>query len=154
MADCDTAIQLDPQFAAAYSTRGDVWMMKQDIVEAMAELNDAIRLELGDWRSLHRLARIFCEQEQFDNALADLDQCIRLEPAIAKSYVHRAGLAYARDESDKVIDDCTAAILIEPENSDDPGSRAEASRESKSLTRSSTIATRPSGSIQDARTHW
>ena len=45
LADCDTAIQLDPDRAAAYAGRGFVWAAKQDYDKAMADLSESIRLD-------------------------------------------------------------------------------------------------------------
>ena len=45
MIDCDEAIRIDPQFAFAYDTRGDVYFSMGDYDRAIADYESAIRIK-------------------------------------------------------------------------------------------------------------
>ena len=48
MADYDQAIQLNPKYARAYHNRGSAWGNKGDLDRAIADYNQAIRLDLKE----------------------------------------------------------------------------------------------------------
>lgn len=105
--DFDEAIQLDPTFALAYSTKGFTLIFLGLFQLAIDELDDAIRLDPqaeGAYRN-RALAYVGLGQEQ--RGIEDFDTAIRLEPRFALAYADRA-IAYAR-----IVDDEAAQRDLE-----------------------------------------
>lgn len=93
MADCDKAINLNPDSAHAYETRGNVYHHLKQYVKAIQDYEQAIKLDAGfaeayDGRgyAMRRMKMSIYE------TLPDIDKAINLEPDTALYYYHRGQL--------------------------------------------------------------
>ncbi len=88
LADHDKAIALSP-VASHYLGRSRTWRAKGDLQKALADANEAVRLEVGTrWSLLHR-GVIYRYLGEYDRSIADLDQLLRHTPYDAETYVER-----------------------------------------------------------------
>ena len=86
------AIEIDPDFALAYVSRGAALMKMQRIEESIADFDHAIELDPDYPKTYHLrgLARI--EVEDHEGALEDFGNAIDLDPDYGQAYYSRAAL--------------------------------------------------------------
>lgn len=109
MADYDEAIRIDPKYAPPHFNRGVVFIKKKDYDQALADLNEAIRLGPAerikgiDEKSrdkntqnaeyLHQRGIVHSLKGDIDRAIADYSAALRSDPELAQAFYDR-GLAY------------------------------------------------------------
>lgn len=107
------AIDLAPNFALAYSTRGITFYSRQ---EAIADVEIAFEMEPNNPRIIDHHGLVYMNIQEYDIAIHDFTRAIELDPNFAQAYSHR-GIAYKRkDEFDKAIQDHNRAVELEPDN--------------------------------------
>jgi tetratricopeptide (TPR) repeat protein len=80
IADCDQAIQLDPENSNAYHNRGVALFSKGESSRAIADFNEAIRLNPQMVNAYLNRAKAYHDKGQYERALADVDEAIWLDP--------------------------------------------------------------------------
>jgi tetratricopeptide (TPR) repeat protein len=115
MADYNQALRLDPDYAWAYSCRGNVYNAKGDYNRAIADYTEAIRLDPKYAAAYYNRGVVYYNKRDYDRAMADYTEDIRLDPKYAWAYNNR-GLAYYynKGEYDRAIADYTEAIRLDP----------------------------------------
>ena len=103
--------------ASAHYNRAISWERKRRYDRAIADLDEAIRLqairpEEDSERAGTFAARggIKLARRDHDGALADLDEALRLDPGKAEGYVSRGHIWLAKREPDKALQDFGAAL--------------------------------------------
>jgi lipoprotein NlpI len=104
-------------FGTSYYNRGIAYAKIKDYDHAIADYNQAIRLnpkpEIYNNRGL-----TYAWKGEDDRAMADYNQAIQLDPKNAVAYSNR-GLIYAlRGEYDRAIHDYTHVIQLDPKSAD------------------------------------
>jgi tetratricopeptide (TPR) repeat protein len=118
VADYTQAIALDPNNAAAYTERGEVYSAKQDYDQAIADHTQSIRLEPQNAVAYTNRGFAYSRKKDTDKAIADYTQAIRLDPNFAIAYYNR-GVAYDnKGDYDRAIADHTQAIRLDPNDAD------------------------------------
>ena len=69
-----------PGSAEAYSLRGEIYRMKGNFERALADANEALRLDPQQAWTYLRRGRIYENQCEWDKALADMKEAVRLKP--------------------------------------------------------------------------
>jgi tetratricopeptide (TPR) repeat protein len=116
---CTDAIQSGrysgAEIAPAYYNRGIAYHRgKRDLDRAMADYDEAIRLDPGKPMYYNNRAVAYRAKGELDRAVADYDHAIRLDPEHASAYLNRANIHGERGELDLAIADYTAAIGVDP----------------------------------------
>ena len=111
----DKAINLNPDDALAYNTRGIAKKALGRYDDAIADYNEAIRLEPGDADAYNNRGIAKKALGHLDDALADYDAAIRLEPDYAGAYYNRGIAKKALGRLDDALADYDAAIRLEPD---------------------------------------
>ncbi len=103
--------------ANAYYNRAISWERKRRYDRAIADLDEAIRLQaIGPEEDSVRAGTfaarggIKLARRDHDGALADLDEALRLDPGNAEGYVRRGHIFLAKREPDKALQDFDAAL--------------------------------------------
>jgi lipoprotein NlpI len=116
IADYTEAIRLDPKFAQAYGSRGNVYLDdKGDLDRAIADYSEMIRLDPKEARIYNNRGLAYVAKGDSDRAITDYTQAIRLNPDYVKAYNNRA-FAYfiSKGDLDHAIADYTEAIRLDP----------------------------------------
>jgi tetratricopeptide (TPR) repeat protein len=114
IAEFDKAIELDPNYTAAYANRGNVYSQIGQHDKAIADCNKAIELDPDDAEVYGNRAAVYSHMGEHDKAIADYNKAIELDPNYAQAYYNR-GIAYSSlGEYDKAIADYTKAIELNP----------------------------------------
>lgn len=105
--------------AAAYKNRGNAYYNKKDYDGAIADYNEAIRLDPSQALTYHVLAYLnraatHYEKKDYDRAIADYSQAIKLDPKHAIAH-NRRGLAYLnKRDLDRAFADFNEAMNLNP----------------------------------------
>jgi TonB family protein len=95
IADCDTAIAIDPQCQAAYAYKGDAEEELKLYDQAMKDYNKNIELSPLDPSALLRRAELHNQMAQFHRAIIDCTDAIKLDPDNGEAYFYRS---YANEQ--------------------------------------------------------
>src|SRR5262245_14517341 len=104
--------------AIAYNNRGLAWQSKRDLDRAIADFDQAIRLDPPLAAPYNNRGGVWYAQRDFDRAIPDFDQAIRLDPTFAKAYFNRGLARYAKRDLDRAIADFDQAIRLNSELAD------------------------------------
>jgi lipoprotein NlpI len=103
----------DPKFARGYVNRARAYWLKLDSDRAIADLDDALRLDPTLAAALNFRCFVYNNSGGFDHAISDCSAAIELDPRFAAAY-HNRGLGYlAKDDIGRAIADFTAAIRLD-----------------------------------------
>lgn len=115
--DFNTAIKLDPNLAAAYTGRGEVYRGQGQFNQALADLNRALELNPFLLSAYETRALIYTQQNNYNAAIADYSKIIdsrasdpNLDPMI---YFNRARLYIATGNADQALADFIKGMELE-----------------------------------------
>lgn len=110
------AIQLKPDFADAFITRGNAYRELGQSQRAIQDYNEGIRLKPNNAFAYWHRAFAYGKAGQYPRAINDYTQVIRLNPNHKSAYGNR-GLAYAKlGQHHRAIQDYTQAIRLKPDD--------------------------------------
>ena len=87
--DYDKAIRLKPDFAEAYSNRGNTKEALGRHDDAIADHDEAIHLKPDFAEAYYNRGVSKVQQGRHDDAIADCNEAIRLKPDYAEAYINR-----------------------------------------------------------------
>lgn len=118
IADCNKAIELDPQSRDAYITRGLILRDgKGDFDGAIADFDKVIKLNPNLAEAYRARAFSRYKRNDLDGAIADQSVVIEKDPS-ADSYQLRAMFSMAKGDLDKAIGDFNVAVEKSPDSVD------------------------------------
>jgi lipoprotein NlpI len=101
----------------AFLGRGIAFSDKGDNDRAIADFNEAIRLDPKSAMAFDNRGSAYHDKGDNDRAIADYNEAIRLDPERAKAFNHR-GYAYSdKGDNDRAIADYNEAIRLNPNSS-------------------------------------
>ncbi len=96
------------------TTAADAWRDKKDYDKAIADLDEAIRLDPGDALAFGNRGIAWWAKKDYDQAIADYTEAIRLDPGRALAF-NNCGIAWRdKKDYDKAIADYNEAIRLDP----------------------------------------
>ena len=107
-----TASQI--QEAESYYYQGDEHDDREEFEQAIADLNQAIRLNPKLVNAYNLRGIVYRKQGKYDLAIADYNQAIQLNPKYANAYNNRGLVYYNQGKSDLAIADYNQAIQLNP----------------------------------------
>jgi lipoprotein NlpI len=102
--------------AAAYYNRGNANSAKGDFAAAIADYDEALKLDPKNARALANRGTAHSDKGDADAAIADFDEAIKRDPRLASAHFNRANAYAAKAEVDRAIADYTAAIKYDRRN--------------------------------------
>ena len=111
----DKAIRLKPDFAEAYSNRGNAKTVLGRHVDAIADYDEAIRLKPDFAKAYSNRGNAKTALGRHVDAITDCDEAIRLKPDFAKAYSNRGNAKTALGRHVDAIADYDEAIRLKPD---------------------------------------
>ncbi|EPF16808.1 tetratricopeptide repeat-containing S1 family peptidase [Microcystis aeruginosa] len=115
--DHNKAIELNPNYAMAYSVRALHYSSQQKYDLALDDYNKAIEINPNYAEAYVNRGVLYFEQKKYELALSDYNKAIEINPNLAQAYLGRGGLYAILGQPEKVkIDLQQAAILFLQQN--------------------------------------
>jgi lipoprotein NlpI len=96
--------------------RGIAYYAKGELDHAIADLDEAIRLNPKDKDALANRANTYRAKGNLDRAIADYDQLVQLDPRNARAYFHRARFYWQGASFAKSLADLDQANQLNPKD--------------------------------------
>ena len=112
----DKAIELKPDFAAAYNNSGVDYGKKDEFDKAIQHYDKAIELKPDFFRAYSNRGTAYFQKGELDNAIKDFTKTIELHPVYADAYSNRGTAYFQKGELDNAIKDFTTAIERNPDS--------------------------------------
>lgn len=103
-----------PDDATAYLCRGMVLHSKNELDKAIADYNEAIRIDRRMSSAFLNRGNCWYGKQEYDRALADYTEAVRLAPADALAYGNRANTWNKKSEYERAIADAADALQLAP----------------------------------------
>ena len=81
------------RFADAFNNRGNAWSDKNEYDKAIADYNEAIRLDPKFAFGFYNRGNAWNDKGELDKAIADYTEAIRLDPEIRRAPINNRGVA-------------------------------------------------------------
>jgi lipoprotein NlpI len=117
--------------AAAFNNRGIAYDDKKDFDRALADYNEAIRLNPKDAHAFNNRGVAYDNKKEYDRAIADYDAAIRLNSKLAAAFNNRGNAYRAKKDYDRAIADYNEAIRLDPKYAEAFNNRGRAYRAKK-----------------------
>jgi tetratricopeptide (TPR) repeat protein len=115
IASYDRAIELDPDFAGAYSNRGNAYGALGEHERAIEDYDRAIEIDPDFAGAYVGRGIAYRNLEQYEQAIASYDRAIEIDPEYALAYNNRGNAYGALGEHERAIEDYDRAIEIDPD---------------------------------------
>lgn len=112
------AIQIEPNYAAAYNNRGIVRMELKEYEEAISDFTQAIKINNQDPAYYINRAITWEKIDEIHDAIDDYGSAIDLEPYNPEYYVKRGVLYDKLKEYKNAVEDFNMAIKFDEDNAD------------------------------------
>jgi tetratricopeptide (TPR) repeat protein len=100
--------------STSFNERGVAYYNNKDFDRAMADLNEAIRLDPYLAIAFNNRGKVLLAAHNVDRALVDVNEAIRLDPHNVSFLVNRAEMYRTIDDQDRSIADLDQAIALDP----------------------------------------
>ena len=108
------ALELNPDFAKAYTNRAVTYQCKGLFDRAIADHTQAIELKPDLAEVYVNRGAAYGERGDYDRAIADHTKAIELNPNLPEAYNNRGVACYKKSDYSRAIEDYTQAIQLKP----------------------------------------
>src|SRR5208337_651232 len=98
----------------AYYNRGNAWTYKKEYDKAIADFNEAIRIDPKYACAYHNRGNAWGNKKDYEKAIADYSEAMRIDPKCAYAYNGRGNAWRANKDYDKALSDYNEGIGIDP----------------------------------------
>ncbi len=113
-ADIDLVIELEPQVAGHFFFRGLCRRVQNEIESAIADFEQALRLDSGHNEAAFELSALFVRQERYQEALPLLDRALEMQPDDLSRRLTRARVLIALKKADLALEDVEKVARAQP----------------------------------------
>jgi tetratricopeptide (TPR) repeat protein len=111
-------LELDPNFAKAYSNLGDAFKLQGNLNEAISNYYLALQADPDFAEAHNNLGNALNSLGKTDEAISHLRRAVELKPDYAKAHNNLANLLLTNGSSDEAIEHYRQALKLEPDNND------------------------------------
>lgn len=119
----DFAIDLNPEFEAAYKFRASAYKMLSEYEQALHDATKAIELDENYIDAWYERASIHHTMKAFGKALKDVDKALSIEPKATYIRLLKAKILYDSGEYKSSINEFDTILTDDPKNVDALGAR-------------------------------
>src|SRR5450756_616770 len=110
----DAHVETGRKLAAAYCNRGHGLTEQRELDRALADLNEAVRLDSAYACGYTNRGRVYAFKRDLNRAIADYDEAVRIDPAFALAYSNRGEAWLGKGDADRAMTDFSNAIKLDP----------------------------------------
>lgn len=110
----ETAISLDPKFAAAYYNLGYAKSLQNKTDEALANYNKAIQLEPNYRDAYNQRGNLKGRHGDFAGAIPDFEEVVRIAPDYPQAHYNLGHVYYFTGDLDKATQELDKALALDP----------------------------------------
>jgi tetratricopeptide (TPR) repeat protein len=117
VADLTECLQLSPEGPTAvdaHINRGYAYVQLKQLDKALADYNEALRINPRSAIALEYRAGIYFQQSKLKEALAEFNEAVAIQPAIAELRLNRGLVFRKMGQIDRAIEDFNEAIKLNP----------------------------------------
>ena len=114
----ETAIQLDPELAQGYFSRGDLLRMERRFDEAEAAFERGLALSPGSADGHSRYGDVFRDSGQFESSVEQSRRAIELDPRMVRIRVSLLQNLYFARQWDAVLAQAAEVLEMEPDSAE------------------------------------
>ncbi|MBS0530246.1 MAG: tetratricopeptide repeat protein, partial [Proteobacteria bacterium] len=111
----DARTETGNRLAAAYCNRGYGLTEKRELDRALADLDEAIKIDPAYACAYTNRGRVFAFKKDLDRAIKDYDEALRIDPAFALAYNNRGDAWVGKGDARRAMADFDTAIKIDPD---------------------------------------
>ena len=100
--------------AWAYNNRSLAYILRGDSDRAIADADEAIRLDPNDAAAFNNRGNGYREKGEYDRAMADYTETIRIDPTYALAFKNRGSTYQHQGDLDRAIADYSEAVQLKP----------------------------------------
>jgi tetratricopeptide (TPR) repeat protein len=115
-ADCEKAIEVDPDSVIGYQIRGDILLQRGESEKALADYDNAIAHGARYAAIFVDRGNLLLAKGESQKAIADFDQALAFNPNSARALIARGGARFTGGEFDAAVADFDKAIEYAPES--------------------------------------
>jgi len=119
LARCTRAIQSgelpEPSLVVTLNNRGNAYQNKGDYARAIADYDQAIRLNSDSALLFYNRGRAYQHRGDYERAIQDYEQAIRLDPTSARAITSRGRVHHLKGNYEQAIKDYDEAIALDPD---------------------------------------
>ena len=108
-------IKMDPNFAEAFSNRGNAYQRKRQFDRAIQDYDRAIELKTDYAVAFSNRGNAYQRKRQFDRAIQDYDRAIELKTDYAVAFSNRGNAYRRKRQFDRAVQDYDRAIDLKPD---------------------------------------
>jgi tetratricopeptide (TPR) repeat protein len=102
------------QLADLFAARGRAHRVQADLDRAIADFDEAIRLDSARAFFLELRGNVWFERRDYQRAIADYDRALQVNPRLVPAHIGRASAHFAKGDFDAAVADYQAAIELNP----------------------------------------
>ncbi|XP_052079303.1 cell division cycle protein 27 homolog [Mytilus californianus] len=110
------AIQVDPNFAYAFTLLGHEYVFTEELDKAMSCFRNAIRVDPRHFNAWYGVGMIYYKQEKFDFAEVHFRKALHINPHSAALLCHIGVVQHAQQKSESALSTLNKAIATDPRN--------------------------------------
>jgi tetratricopeptide (TPR) repeat protein len=122
LADYNESIKLS-KGSTAFVCRGLTWQAKGDYERAIADLDEAIRLDPKNVAAFQKRGLLWWTRTEYDKALEDFDACVKLQKESGSAFMNRGCAWFSKGKQEMAMADFNEAIRLDPKLVDAFGNR-------------------------------
>ncbi|MGO9942149.1 MAG: tetratricopeptide repeat protein [Rhodoblastus sp.] len=116
LANCDQAVEQDPQSWFAYQMRGEVFEKLGNPEKALADYDKATEAGGKNVAIFANRGDLLLTKGEYDKAIADYNRAIEINDQSVLAYIGRGGAWVAKGDADSALADFDKVIEIAPDN--------------------------------------
>ncbi|XP_041374494.1 cell division cycle protein 27 homolog [Gigantopelta aegis] len=110
------AIQVDPNFAYAYTLLGHEYVFTEELDKALACFRNAIRVDTRHYNAWYGVGLIYYKQEKFNFAEVHFRKALSINPNSSALLCHIGVVQHAQQKSESALSTLNRAIAADPRN--------------------------------------
>ena len=113
--DYDQALDINPQYAAAYNNRGVAYGELGEYERAIQDYDQALDIDPRDAKAYYNRGNAYRVLGQYEREIEDYDQALDINPQLAETYNNRGAAYRVLGQYERAIEDYDQALEINPQ---------------------------------------